>query len=150
MGSRIVEEEVIRTWIADAVANGGGGGSSYLVYTALPTQTGTDAPIANVLENTLGSALTWSRVILGRYRSTGYLFDAARTILPAPFNGFLDLGNALIPVYDGGTITGYYSISFSGGGNLQIDTLDPSFTLIEWSALLGDAGYIPIDIKVYP
>ena len=30
------------------------GGSSYLVYTALLTQTGTNAPVATVLENTLG------------------------------------------------------------------------------------------------
>lgn len=40
---------------ADSVAGEGGGGASYLIYTALLTQTGTDAPVATVLENTLGS-----------------------------------------------------------------------------------------------
>jgi hypothetical protein len=32
----------------------GGGGASYLVYTALLTQSGTSAPTATVLDNTLG------------------------------------------------------------------------------------------------
>lgn len=42
----------------------------YLVYTALITQTGTDAPVATVLKNTLGVTLTWSRVSEGAYKVT--------------------------------------------------------------------------------
>ena len=34
-------------------------GRPYLVYTALLTQTGTNAPVATVLENTLGETPTW-------------------------------------------------------------------------------------------
>ena len=42
----------------------------YKVYTALLTQTGTDAPVATVLENTLGGTLVWSRRNVGQYAVT--------------------------------------------------------------------------------
>lgn len=45
-------------------------GPKYKVYTALLTQTGTDAPTAIVLENTLGGDLTWSRSSDGIYEAT--------------------------------------------------------------------------------
>ena len=47
-----------------------GGGASYLVYTALLTQSGTDAPVATVLENTLGGTVVWSRDASGIYVAT--------------------------------------------------------------------------------
>ena len=39
----------------------------YKVYTALLTQTGTDAPVATVLENTLGGEVVWSYIEVGNY-----------------------------------------------------------------------------------
>lgn len=42
----------------------------YLVYTALLTQSGTDAPTAVVLENTLGGTPTWSYDVNGSYYAT--------------------------------------------------------------------------------
>ena len=39
----------------------------YKVYTALLTQSGTNAPVATVLENTLGISITYSRNIAGIY-----------------------------------------------------------------------------------
>ena len=42
----------------------------YLVYTALLTQSGTDAPVATVLENTLGGTVVWSRDASGIYVAT--------------------------------------------------------------------------------
>ena len=39
----------------------------YKVYTALLTQTGTDAPVATVLENTLGGTVVWSYVDIGTF-----------------------------------------------------------------------------------
>ena len=39
----------------------------YKVYTALLTQTGTDAPVATVLENTLGGDVTWTYDDIGSY-----------------------------------------------------------------------------------
>ena len=42
----------------------------YLVYTALLTQTGTNDPVATVLENTLGGTVVWSRLGTGSFRAT--------------------------------------------------------------------------------
>ncbi len=42
----------------------------YLVYTALLTQSGTDAPVATVLENTLGGTVVWTRTGDGQYTGT--------------------------------------------------------------------------------
>ena len=43
---------------------------SYKVYTALLTQSGTDAPVATVLENTLGGDVVWDRGGTGYYIGT--------------------------------------------------------------------------------
>jgi|688.fasta_scaffold1293628_2 hypothetical protein len=43
---------------------------TYKVYTALITQTGTDAPVAIVLENTLGGNIVWTRIDEGIYIGT--------------------------------------------------------------------------------
>lgn len=42
----------------------------YKVYTALLTQTGTNAPVATVLENTLGGDIVWTRDSAGYYIGT--------------------------------------------------------------------------------
>lgn len=57
-------------------------GPAYLVYTAILTQSGTDAPVATVLQNTLGGSITWSRPGAGRYDGvkTG-AFAASKTWL---------------------------------------------------------------------
>lgn len=47
----------------------GGGAAPYKVFTALLTQSGTDAPVATVLENTLGD-IVWSRDVNGFYVGT--------------------------------------------------------------------------------
>jgi hypothetical protein len=52
------------TSIISNIVGGGGDSRPYKVYTALLTQTGTSAPVATVLENTLGS-------ISFTYESTG-------------------------------------------------------------------------------
>ncbi len=55
--------------LTDAIANSSGG-SSYLVYTALLTQTGTDAPVATVLQNTLGGTVVWTYEDFATYQGT--------------------------------------------------------------------------------
>ena len=42
----------------------------YKVYTALLSQTGTNAPVATVLENTLGGDIIWTREEMSVYRGT--------------------------------------------------------------------------------
>lgn len=54
----------------------------YEVYTALLTQTGTNAPVATVLENTLGGTVVWTRSLAGTYVGTlAGAFTANKTAL---------------------------------------------------------------------
>lgn len=46
------------------------GGDGYLKYVALLSQSGTSAPTATVLENTLGGTVVWSRDEVGSYAAT--------------------------------------------------------------------------------
>lgn len=58
----------------------------YRVYTALLTQTGTNAPTATVLENTLGT-VTWSRAGTGAYLATlSGAFTTSKTFIVATLN----------------------------------------------------------------
>ena len=56
-------------------------GASYLVYTALLTQTGTDAPVATVLENTLGGTVVWTYEGSGEYATSGISFVSNKTAI---------------------------------------------------------------------
>lgn len=55
--------------LAEAVENIAPSPSSYKVYTALLSQTGTNAPVATVLENTIGN-IVWTRDSTGIYFGT--------------------------------------------------------------------------------
>jgi hypothetical protein len=65
---------------------GGGGGSSYLVYTAILEQSGTSAPTAVVKENTLGCNITYEYISPGLYKA-----------LPSNTSLFTDTNTVLIP-----------------------------------------------------
>ena len=67
MGARQVDEETIRRWISENSPSPGG--SSYLVYMALLSQTGTDAPVPTIIQNTIGN-IVWTRDGLGNYTGT--------------------------------------------------------------------------------
>ena len=47
-----------------------GGGPGYLEYVALLSQSGTNAPVATVLANTLGGTVVWERLYGGQYVGT--------------------------------------------------------------------------------
>ncbi len=55
----------------------------YKVYTALLTQSGTSAPVATILENTLGTTINWSYNAVGSYQATAAVttFTANKTAL---------------------------------------------------------------------
>jgi len=70
----------------DLGGGGGGGGASYLVYTALLSQSGTDDPVATVLENTLGGTVVWTRDSAGIYYGalSGVFTDGKTALMLAP------------------------------------------------------------------
>lgn len=106
---------------------------SYLVYTALLTQSGTDAPVATVLENTLGGTVVWSYEGTGTYKATLTDAFAANKTWTSPSNdGF----SAVSIVY--GT-TDYLTVYVGNfGGSNAGDLIDSGIT-----------NY-PIEIRIYP
>lgn len=64
----VMQNDTPKETTAQAIADlGSGGGSSYLVYTALLTQSGTSAPVSTILQNTLGVTPVWSYEAVGQY-----------------------------------------------------------------------------------
>ena len=123
-----------------AVFSSGGGGSSYLVYTALLTQSGTDAPVATVLENTLGGTVVWTRDSAGFYNGTlNGAFTANKTILLVG-GGIASIGSELNTVSfiwaDVDTVTVY---------SVYADISTPSQQSSD-----GVVNLTPIEIRVYP
>ena len=117
-----------------------GGGASYLVYTALINQSGTDDPTAVVLENTLGFTVYFDRTIAGTYNvmcdnnvliCTGFPFG--RTF------GF----------------TGGVSDDVIFGGRAKFIEADESYWqlfIYDNSGALTDDGMVmmPLELRVYP
>lgn len=96
------------------------------VYRALLTQSGTNAPVATVLENTLGgAAVTFSRTDAGLYALSHVSFVAGKVLLFAGRTN--DWSDVYTPTVGGGTIV--------------------------LGVTAGDDGYLsstPIEILVYP
>lgn len=112
------------------------------VYRALLTQTGTNAPVATVLENTLGGTVAWKRDDPGIYN--GGLVEAFtldKTVL-SPVNASASMEGVAVHIE-----TSFYQISDSTV-RLQtavVDLTGPTITLTD--ALLSNAF---VEILVYP
>lgn len=104
---------------------------SYKVYTALLTQSGTDAPIATVLENTLGGTVVWTRADVGNYiaeLSGG--FDSTKTFT----------------LITGGDVGSKFGIGYLDGINIAVEIFVSSTGAT--ADLSGKS--ISIEIRVYP
>jgi len=129
------------------LAGGSSPSSSYLVYTALLTQTGTDAPIEVFKSNTIDNSAVW------QYGDVGYFFMDTNLDLPTDKVWGASNFNAppytipLIPIIAGGAIVGYYDIGYyNNGGKL-------SFQIDTYNSLLVQTNIsfqISIEIRVYP
>jgi len=123
------------------------GGSSYLVYSAYLSQSGTDAPVAAVLENTIG-AIVWTRVSVGRYAGTlAGAFTLDKTVMP----GFNYNGNLMNLVYLNSPGDHYYSWSIAPTTNLVelFVVTNPGDVLAEFSTAFGSSSLF-VEIRVYP
>jgi hypothetical protein len=143
MGARNVDEETIRRWISE-----NSGGSSYLVYTALLSQSGTDAPNVVELENTIGDII-WTRSSTGLYFGTlTGAFPDGKTLITGFGNkngGYVTIGIANSLPFDHG-----YSINCNSEDVVGINVYKTSdYTNVELSDLLTAPRGIPIEIKVY-
>lgn len=72
----------------------------YKVYRAIMNQTGTNAPVATVLDNTLGGTVVWTRTDVGRYVATlSGAFTANKTWIIMGANSNLDPEGSYVPFY---------------------------------------------------
>jgi hypothetical protein len=107
---------------------------NYKVYRALMTQSGTNAPTANVLENTLGN-IVWAYNSIGTYTGTlDGAFSASKYFAPIPVQG---LDSAVNEGGSGDSYT-YYIIDES---TIELVTAIPPANNV-----LGNS---PIEIIVY-
>jgi hypothetical protein len=115
--------------------SGAGSSIGYTTYVALLTQTGTNAPVATVLENSLGGTVVWSYVAAGQYTATlSGAFALAKTfvVLGASANG----GSAF-----------FYDVQMAGAPNSFNIYIRNAATQVVGDDLLL---YNPIEIRVYP
>jgi len=120
--------------VVGPLAAAGGGGASYLVYTAVLTQVGVNAPVAVLLENTLTVSASWSRDGAGAYVlniGTGENL-LERTVV---FYGCGDINNTNTPTPP---------IAFVSGNNTE------GVLVFILAASDGDVIGFPIEIRVYP
>ncbi len=110
----------------------------YKVYTALLTQSGTDAPVATVLENTLGGTLVWTRDTTGQYTGTlNGAFTENKTFITSQFN-------ATLTPPSGGYISGILG-ERNDNDSIHLITFDiPSTDTGD-----GILNETPIEIRVY-
>ena len=106
----------------------------YKVYTAFLNQTGTDAPVATVLQNTIG-AITFAYDSVGSYSIiSSALFTANKTWIYMKEN-------------DGVQLLSFSTIAWSGTSLIQI------FSFSDYMVTAADGflnNNISIEIRVYP
>jgi hypothetical protein len=114
----------------DWTSLGGSSDVGYLSYVALLTQTGTSAPVATVLDNTLGGSVVWVRGSQGIYTATcnGQLFDETKTILIV------------------GSNYNFYNIFYNQlNGTLQLETYSNGISVAD-----EQLNMTAVKIRVYP
>lgn len=107
---------------------------SYKVYTAILSQSGTDAPTATVLENTLGFNITYGRSAVGAYQFY-------------PESSFFVVDKTFCSVTNNTSVT---SSSYAGGGIFDstegwIITYDNAGAQIDFNVPYG----VYLEIRVY-
>ena len=149
------DQDVVTKAYGDA-NYGGGGGSSYLVYTPSISQSGTDAPVATVFENTLGGAVTWARSQAGDYRGTTTIPESGVDLIHIDYyaNSSGTGNGSVIPVMDYATVIGYLRVSIGANDGfivIFIEVMDETFTYTDLAALIGNGNkfHLP-SIKYFP
>jgi hypothetical protein len=113
----------------------------YKVYTALLTQTGTDAPVAIELENTLGGPVTYSRTEAGSYEiiSDNLFGNSDKCIV--------FLGSNKIPAFLGGIDTRVIT-RYGLPSSILLYSLD--INLSDFVEAFNSIFNLAIEIRVYP
>jgi hypothetical protein len=115
----------------------------YKVYTALLTQSGTNAPIATVLENTLGN-IVWSYSSVGSYQATLTGAFTSKTFFYIFSEAFYNSG----PQIYGQKIRNLTRIT---NDIVSLDQIGLNFTAGVYSSAGGENNFtnVSIEIRVY-
>lgn len=117
-------------------------GLNYKVYVALLTQSGTNAPVATILQNTIGN-IVWSRTSAGSYGATlTGAFTSGKTMVipPANSSSYGAIGSANL--YGGGSDNANSIYLLTG-------TIASDGTTAQADDILYGSGYSIIEIRVY-
>ena len=126
-----------KTTAQDIADLGGGGIAAYSVYTALLSQSGTDAPVATVLQNTLGGTVVWVRTDVGRYSATlSGVFTANKTWCSA-IAGAIN-GSSVFFVFTRADDNSVQLIAYDYSGSGEVDIAS------------GTDKEVSVEIRVYP
>jgi hypothetical protein len=118
-----------------------GSQTTYKVYTALLTQTGTDAPVATVLENTLGGDVNFTRTDVGNYLITSNeLFTIGKTIVQHQFGAGATYIMSVDANYDNSEL-------YMETNVFRSLSTPPDFEYTD--NLLNGGAYTHIEIRVY-
>ena len=119
----------------------------YKVYTALLNQSGTNDPVATVLENTLGYDIVWSRFNAGGYKAT-----ATKFAVEDVNKFYCNIGNKLLSVASTDIVS--YIVEAS-----SLPVGSPSSFEVYTKTILNSTGVVtrgdnileftPIEIRVY-
>lgn len=119
-------------FVEDKINASGGG---YKVYTALLTQEGTDAPVATVLENTLGANITYTRLNEGDYNIvTDGIFPDGKT-----------WASAISTNYNGNQV--WLAIGRISDTECHLYSNTPLGIFVDMNT---EGDYVSIEIRVYP
>jgi hypothetical protein len=133
----------------------------YKVYTALFTQANTDAPVVQVLENTLGFSVNWSRTSAGLYAADfPYKLNPFKIWIGNGMGTWAYDGNTYLPITDAMVTTGYYTMYFPGSSagptGIAFESVDAAFLPVDLSVILGqdtpaypNYGGIYIEFRIY-
>jgi len=148
-GSKSTKESSTWYTMQDVKDSIGSTGPAYKVYTASLTQDGTDAPVATVLEDTIG-AIGWARSTTGGYTLT---FETPIDLSKVYINGLSDWNGSssiYLTITDGSTVKGYYNMYFTDNTTLTLEFQSEIFAYSDISTLMSSTSklYLP-EIRVY-
>jgi len=109
------------------------------VYRALVSQTAGNAPVATVLENSLGGVVVWSRTDPGMYEAT----------LAGAFPTNKTFYNPMILLDSGDIGNGYFIVLTIGSGN-NMNFVTGTYAPATWTMADNIFNNTPVEFLVYP
>ena len=125
-----------------------GGAGTSLMYKAFLTQTGTDAPVATELVNTLGITVDWTYVGVGWYEADiSSIADDTNSIIngKAPWTGTKTTQEFI----SNGATSEYVLFSYLQAGVATIRVIDTNSINTQLGTALGNGGKYLVTIEVY-